>query len=376
MSDRIYLSPPDVGEAEIDAVVAAMRSGWIAPVGPDLTAFEAELAERAGRRHGVGLSSGTAGLHLALLEAGVEPGDHVLVSTLTFAASANAVAYTGAIPVFVDSEAETWNMSPDLLAEAIGSLPVPPKAAVVVDLYGQCAAYDRIVPLLDAHGVALIEDAAEAIGATFKGRPAGSFGRSGVFSFNGNKIITTSGGGALVTDDEHLAGRIRHLATQAREPVAHYEHVEVGFNYRLSNLLAALGRVQLAGLDRRIERRRELRSRVTSALASVPGVAVVQDADGHLGNAWLTCITIDPAVTGTDPERVRLALEEHDIESRATWKPMHRQPAFASAPAVVDGTSDVIFECGLCLPSGSSMTDADHDRMLDVLMLALLSGAR
>jgi dTDP-4-amino-4,6-dideoxygalactose transaminase len=367
VSDRVYLSPPDVGEAEIDAVVAALRSGWVAPVGPDLTAFERELGRWGGRTHAVGLSSGTAALHLALLEAGVGPGDDVLVSTLTFAATANAVRYTGANPVFVDSEMSTWNMSPERLGDALDARGRPPKAAIVVDLYGQCADYEQIEPMLDAHGVTLIEDAAEALGASYCGRPAGSFGACAVFSFNGNKIITTSGGGALVSDDDRLASRVRHLATQAREDAVHYEHCEIGFNYRLSNVLAALGCAQLADLDRKIERRRELRQRAVDTLGERPGVAFLQDQPGHRSNAWLTCVLVDPRQTGVDRETIRIQLERHDIESRPTWKPMHRQPVFTGARAFVDGTSDRIFEHGLCLPSGSSLTDADHERMLGIV---------
>jgi len=370
---RIYLSPPDVVGRDRQLLIDAMDSNWIAPVGPDLAEFEVEVAARTGRRHGVGLASGTAGLHLALRELGVGPGDDVLVSTFTFAATANAVTYCGATPVFVDADA-SWQMSPDLLGEAIDRRRGAGRrvaAAIVVDLYGQCADYARIEPRLIDAGIPLIEDAAEALGAVHRGRPAGSFGEVGVLSFNGNKIITTSGGGMAVTDDERLAHRFRHLATQAREPEPHYEHVEVGYNYRLSNLLAAFGRGQLADLDRRVAHRRRLNDRYQSALAAQPGVAFMPEDEHGVANRWLTCITIDPVAAGTDREKVRLHLEASDVESRPTWKPMHLQPVFRDAPAVVDGTSERLFDLGLCLPSGSNLGDAEQDRVIALVLEAL-----
>jgi dTDP-4-amino-4,6-dideoxygalactose transaminase len=365
---RIHLSAPDLRGPEREALLAALDSGWIAPVGPALDAFEEELAARTGRAHGVGLASGTAAIHLALRELGVGPGDDVLVSTFTFAGSAFPVVHCGAIPVFVDCEAGSWNMSPDLLAEELDERrrrgrPAP-RAAVVVDLYGQCADYDRLIPILEAHGVPLLEDAAEAIGATSRGRPAGSFGVAAALSFNGNKLITTSGGGALVCDDPALAHRFRHLATQAREPAPHYEHVEVGFNYRLSNLLAAFGHGQLATLEDRIRRRAEIRDRYLTAFAAVDGVELNPIAEGQSPNHWLTCITVDPARSGFSAEDLRVHLETADVESRPTWKPMHLQPVFAEAPCRVDGTSQALFERGLCLPSGSGMSEGDLERVL------------
>lgn len=365
---RIYLSAPDIRPAERAAVLAAIDSGWAAPVGPDLDGFEQELAATTGRAHAVGLSSGTAAIRLALGELGVGPGDDVVVSTFTFAGSAFPVMHLGATPVFIDSEDTTWNVSPDLLAEELAQRArdgrPQPKAAVIVDLYGQCADHPRIEPVLAEYGVPLVEDAAEAIGASVNGRPAGSFGVAAVLSFNGNKLITTSGGGALVTDDAALAQRCRHLATQAREPVVHYEHVEVGWNERLSNLLAAFGRGQLATLAERIDRRRHLRKLYEHAFADVDGVDLQPIADGQEPNYWLTCITVDPARAGFSAESLRIHLEAHDIESRPTWKPMHLQPVFAHAPTRLDGTSERLYAKGLCLPSGSGMTDGDVDRVL------------
>ena len=323
------------------------------------------MAEVVDRRYAVALSSGTAALHLALIVYGVGRGDHVLVSDLTFAASVNPILYVGAIPVLIDSDPDTWNISVALLAEELAARrAAPPKAAILVDLYGQVADHHAIAPLLAEHGVLHVADAAESLGSTYAGRPAASFGASAALSFNGNKIITTSGGGMLVTDDANVAERARHLSTQAREPVAHYEHVDVGYNYRLSNLLAALGRAQLADLDRRVERRRALFDRYAAALDHRPGIGFMPEAPTGRGNRWLTCMTIDAAITGCTPEQIRMHLETLDIEARPTWKPMHLQPVFAGCPARLDGTAARLFESGLCLPSGSSLTAHDQDRVI------------
>jgi pyridoxal phosphate-dependent aminotransferase EpsN len=370
---RIYLSPPDIGDAERAAVDAAMRSGWIAPLGPDLTAFEKETAEATGRRHAVGLGSGTAALHLALLEAKVGAGDDVLVSTFTFAASVNPIAYCGATPVLIDSEPVTWNMSPDLLAEELSERTRQnrrPRAVVVVDLYGQCAEYARIEPICTEYEVVCIEDSAESLGAWHAGRRAGSFGTSAVVSFNGNKIITTSGGGMLITDDEGTAAHARHLATQARDPAPHYEHSEIGFNYRMSNLLAALGRPQLATLSDRIARRRAVNLRYRAALEGVEGVSFQRAGESHRPNHWLTCINLAPELE-TTPAELRAALEREDIEARPTWKPMHLQPVYAHVPRRVDGTSEGIFRTALCLPSGSNLSEVAQDRVIEVLLQKL-----
>ncbi len=346
-----------------------LESGWLAPAGPDLAAFEAEVAAVVGRSHAVALSSGTAALHLALLVYGVGPGDSVLVSDLTFAASVNAIRYVGATPVLIDSTRATWNMSPELVAEELSARrSAPPKAAILVDLYGQAADHHAIGPLLAEHGVLHLSDAAESLGSTYDGRPAASYGASAALSFNGNKIITTTGGGMLVTDDSAVGDRVRHLSTQAREPVPHYEHREVGYNYRLSNVLAAFGRAQLADLDRRVARRRAIFDRYVTALGHLPGLAFMPEAPTGRSNRWLTCITIDAAVAGVGPAEVREHLEARDIEARPIWKPMHLQPVFRDCPARLDGTSARIFDEGLCLPSGSSLTDADQDRVIDGIL--------
>ena len=363
---RLYLSPPHMGGHELELVEDAFRSNWIAPLGPHVAAFERELAEAAGVAHAAALSSGTAALHLALLVAGVERGDEVWCSDLTFVASANAVVYAGATPVFVDADVTTWTLDPGLLAQGLadaarrGRLP---RALIAVDLYGQCCDYDALEASCAEHGVVLVEDAAEALGATYRGRPAGGFGRMGVFSFNGNKIITTSGGGALVSDDGEAVARAKKLATQAREPEPHYEHLEVGYNYRLSNLLAAVGRGQLAVLAERVEARRRNFERYRELLAGLPGIGFMPEAGYGRGNRWLTVITVDPEAFGADRETVRLALEAADVEARPVWKPMHLQPVFAGCRCLGGAVSAALFDRGLCLPSGSAMTDADLQRV-------------
>jgi dTDP-4-amino-4,6-dideoxygalactose transaminase len=367
---RVFLSPPDVGSEERRMLLEAFDSNWIAPAGPDIDAFERELAERVGVAQGVALSSGTAALHLALLLAGIEPGDEVLVPSFTFIATAAAVAYLGARPVFVDCSADSWNLDPGLVEEvlteraAAGRLP---SAVITVDLYGETADYAALESLCRTFDVPLVEDSAEALGASYRGRPAGSFGVAGIFSFNGNKIITTSGGGMLVTESPELAQRARHLATQAREPFPHYEHATVGYNYRLSNLLAALGRAQLRGLDSRIEHRRLIDATYTEGLADLPGVSPMPRNRAGTSNYWLTCVLIDPDAFGVDRERVRLALEDADIESRPTWKPLHLQPVFSGISLVGPGHCDRVFDRGLCLPTGSGLSAADQSRVIEII---------
>lgn len=367
MSGRIYMSSPDVTQLEEDAVVAAMRSGWIAPLGPDVDAFERELAQRLGVAHAVALSSGTAALHLALLTLGVGRGDVVVTSTMTFAATANAIVYTGAEPYFVDADPVTGNMDPALLREALTALRDAGEqvaAVVPVDLLGKAVDYTRILAVAEEFGVPVVADAAESLGATHRGRPAGSFGRASIVSFNGNKIMTTSGGGMLLTDDADLAQRVRYLATQARQPVVHYEHTDIGYNYRMSNLLAALGRAQLSRLDEMIARRREMRELYKQLFARVDGVEVFGAAGDEEDNVWLTSILVDSAVTGWEPAELAAALAEDDIESRPLWKPMHLQPVFAGARGIITGASESLFTRGLTLPSGSALTGAQRERVV------------
>jgi dTDP-4-amino-4,6-dideoxygalactose transaminase len=363
MKRRIYLSPPDVGELERGFLLDALDSNWIAPLGPHVEAFEREFAAAVGVPHAVALSSGTAALHLALLALGVGAGDEVLVSTLTFAATANAVAYVGATPVFIDASPTTWTLDPDLLEEELDERARRgrrPSAVVAVDLYGQCCDYGRIEAACDRYGVPLVEDAAEALGATFETRRAGAFGRCAAFSFNGNKIITTSGGGMLVSHDRWIVGRARHLASQARDAAPHYEHSEIGFNYRLSNLLAAVGRAQLQRLEEKIARRRAIGRRYERELTPLGGIQFVKEADYGRTNGWLTCLTVDAQAFGASREQIRLWLDARGIESRPVWKPMHLQPVFRSCPARGGAVAARLFETGLCLPSGSSLSDADQ----------------
>jgi dTDP-4-amino-4,6-dideoxygalactose transaminase/lipopolysaccharide/colanic/teichoic acid biosynthesis glycosyltransferase len=364
---RVYLSAPDVGAAERDFLMAAIDSNWVAPVGPDLDAFEATLAAQAHRSYAVGVSSGTAGLHLCLHAHGIGRGDRVAMSSFTFAATANAVAYTGAEPIFVDSEAGSWNIDVDLLDELLTSerhRGQPVRAVLAVDLYGQCCDYPRLVEVCARNDALLISDAAESLGAEAHGAPAGSAGAAAVFSFNGNKIITTSGGGMIVTDDAALAKRLRFLATQAREPVTHYEHLEVGFNYRLSNLLAAFGRGQIATLPDRIARRTAINDRYRDLLGDLElGFAPVPAWSRP--NHWLSCVVLGDS--HPTPAEVCAALEAENIEARPLWKPMHRQPAFADATARVTGVSDTLFASGLCLPSGSSMSVGEQERVAEHL---------
>lgn len=367
---RILMSSPDVGLAEEEAVVAAIRSGWIAPLGPDVDAFENELAERIGARHAVALSSGTAALHLGLITFGVGPGDVVVTSTMTFAATANAIAYTGATPYFVDCLASSGNMDPDLLDEALTELAsagTPAKAVVPVDLLGKACDYTRITEITQRHGVPLLCDAAESLGASHAGVPVGRFGRASVFSFNGNKIMTTSGGGMLLTDEADIARQVRYLATQARQPVVHYEHVDIGYNYRLSNLLAALGRAQLGRLDEMIGRRRHWREHYRALVAEVPGVEIFAEEVDGADNCWLTSVVVDPAVAPQTADRLRALLNDSDIESRPLWKPMHLQPVFADAPRKSTGVSERLFKTGLTLPSGSAMSETSFQRVCAAL---------
>jgi dTDP-4-amino-4,6-dideoxygalactose transaminase len=371
---QIFLSAPDVGELEVKYVAEAIASGWVAPAGPDLDAFESEVAQRVGVEHAVALSSGTAGLHLGLLALGVRPGDVVLTSTMTFAATANAITYVGAEPYFVDSDRDTGNIDVALMTEAASQVRASGRrigALLPVDVLGKCADMDGLTALAQKLGVPLLVDAAEAMGASFGGCAAGSFGDAAVLSFNGNKIMTTSGGGMFLTGAAGLAKRVRYLSTQARQPVNHYEHVDIGYNYRLSNILAALGRAQLARLDQIMARRRQIRESYRTAFAGVVGVSVF-GGDDSSDNCWLTSIVVDENA-GWTPGQLAAYLDERDIEARPMWKPMHLQPVFAAAPSLINGTAEWLFEHGLTLPSGSGMSDADVDRVLDAIS-SFLSG--
>ena len=370
LTERLYLSPPCLTGEELALVQEAIESGWVAPLGPQVDAFEREFAEAVGAPCALALSSGTAALHLALIEAGVQAGDEVAVSTLTFAASAFPILYLGARPVFIDSEYQSWNMDPNLLAEWLqgrerrGSLP---KAVVLVHLYGQSASIQPVLELCQRYGIALVEDAAEALGATYYGKAPGTFGLAGIFSFNGNKIITTSGGGMLVSHDERLIAHARKLATQAREPFPYYEHAEVGYNYRMSNLLAAVGRAQLRTLEQRVQKRRWIFDQYRLRLQNLPGIQFMPEAPWGQCSRWLSVILIDSNEFGATPETVRLALEAENIEARPVWKPLHSQPVFVGYEVVGGAVAEDLFRRGLCLPSGTGMTEADIERVVEVV---------
>ena len=367
---RTYLSPPDVGAGERARLLEAFDSNWIAPLGPQVDAFELEFADVVGMPYAVALSSGTAALHLALQILGVGRGDDVITSTLTFAATANAVTYVGAAPVFVDVEPATWTMDPVLLERELEERARRGRrvgAVISVDLYGQCADYRPIVETCRKFGVPLVEDAAEALGATYGGVSAGGFGECAAFSFNGNKIITTSGGGMLVTSRRDIAERARHLSTQARDAGAHYQHSEIGYNYRLSNLLAAVGRAQLTSLPHKVARRRAINQAYRRELGHVAGIEFMPEALYGYSTCWLTCVTVTPSAFGANREQIRLALEEQNIESRPLWKPMHLQPAFAGCAVRGGEVAADLFDRGLCLPSGSSLTSGEQDRIIEIV---------
>lgn len=371
MTERIYLSAPDVGPAEQEQVLRALRSGWVAPVGPDLDAFEREVAERAGVGHAVGVSSGTAALHLALLALGAGPGQVVVVPTMTFVATANAVRYTGAEPIFVDCDEATGTIDTTVLVGLLDRLLDSGErvaAVVPVDLNGTCADYSRILPICQAAGVSVLEGAAQSLGSTHGGRPAGSLGRLAAFSFNGNKILTTSSGGMVVSDDHTRIDRCRHLATQAREPVVHHEHLETGYDYRLSNILAALGRAQLGRLDAMIARRRALRERYAKLFAAVPGAWLLGDAGQSVeSNCWLTTLVVDPVLAGWRADQLGTWLTGQNIETRPLWKPMHQQPAYAGSRAALTGAADRLFANSITLPSGSVLTEPQINRVFGAI---------
>ena len=375
MKTKIWLSSPHIGNNELQYVNEAFESNWIAPLGPHVNAFEVGLQVQTKTHHAAALSSGTSAIHLALILLGVKSGDTVFCQSITFSASANPIAYQGANPVFIDSEPDTWNMDPQLLNTALleaqkkGQLP---KAIIPVHLYGMPAKMHEIISVAKEYNVPVIEDAAEALGSNINNKPCGSYGEFGVLSFNGNKIITTSGGGALLSNNAEMIDKARFLATQARDPAPHYQHSHIGYNYRMSNVLAGIGRGQLEVLNERVEARRSNYNRYVSYFSRLNqngfNIKFQEEPDGYFSNRWLTCILIDPKLNnGLTREIIRLTLDEENIESRPLWKPMHQQPIFANCKSYINGVSDKLFEEGLCLPSGSNLTDDEFNRIFESL---------
>jgi len=370
---RIYLSPPDITDQDHASVEEVLTSNWVAPVGPHLEKFETTVASGVGVKHALALSSGTAALHLALQILAIGRGDEVVCPSLTFAASANPICYLEAQPVFIDSEPRTWNMDPDLLEKALRERPSI-KAVIVVHLYGQCAEMERVIELCRQYEKPLIEDAAEAVGGRYRNRPAGSMGDLAFFSFNGNKIITTSGGGMLLSDNGEWIERARYLSAQAREPVLHYEHKEVGYNYRMSNVLAGLGLSQYTDLERRVAAKRAHFEAYRAAFDTVEGIEMmpIQDPDG--ANYWLSCVTLSGGASQRD--RLIAALEAESIEARPIWKPLHLQPVFQSCCCYGGRVAETLFEQGLCLPSGSGMSAQERQRVIDIVADCLQGSKR
>ena len=366
----ILLSTPHIGDQELEFVKEAFATNWIAPIGPHVDAFEQEFCQITGASHAAAVSSGTAALHLALQLVGVTRGDEVFCSTLTFAATANPITYLGAKPVFIDSDRISWNMNPDLLQEALqkrayfGKLP---KAVIVVHLYGQSADIEPILELCDQYNIPLIEDAAEALGSTYKCLSPGTFGRLGIYSFNGNKIITTSGGGMLVSAEDKLIAKAKFLATQSRDPAPHYQHSEIGYNYRLSNVLAGIGRGQLQVLNDRVAARRRNFEIYQSALGNIPGIEFMPEANFGHSTRWLTALTITPEAFGADREYIRIQLAKQQIEARPVWKPLHLQPVFSECECIGGEVAENLFLHGLCLPSGSNLTEENLARVINAI---------
>lgn len=369
---KIWLSSPHIGNEEQKFVKEAFDSNWVAPLGPNVDGFEAEMSKYLNIRSAAALSSGTAAIHLALIMNGVVAGDEVICQSFTFSGSANPIAYQQAKPVFVDSETESWNMDPILLEEAILDRKKKtgkyPKAVIVVHLYGQSAKIDEIVNICKKYGIALIEDAAEALGGSFNGKKLGTFGDIGILSFNGNKILTTSGGGMLVSDNEEFAKKARFLSTQARDNAPHYEHTHIGYNYRMSNILAGIGRGQLVVLEDRVKRKREIFDRYYNTLYGIDGIQFQPELENSFGNRWLTALIIDPDKTGVSREDVRLELLKYNIESRPLWKPMHLQPVFNACERYVNNSSENMFKNGLCLPSDTKLTNEEIDGIIKIIL--------
>ncbi len=372
---RVYLSPPHLSGKEQTFVRQAFDENWVAPIGPHINAFEKEMCAYTGAPHAVALSSGTAAIHLALILLGVQRGDEVVCSDFTFIGSANPIMHLGATPVFVDSESRSWNMDPALLETALEDRlrkGKRVKAVVVVHLYGQSADMDAITDICSRYEVPLVEDAAESLGATYRKRHTGTIAPFGVYSFNGNKIITTSGGGMLAGHDKDLIDRARFLATQARDPAPHYEHSVVGYNYRMSNIAAGIGRGQLSVIEDRVARRREIFNIYVQKLGQIPGISFMPEPEYGRSNRWLTCVIIDPSKCRGNREAVRIALEEQNIESRPLWKPMHMQPVFRGAPCYTSGVSEALFKDGLCLPSGTAMSEDTLECIVDTVQAVVL----
>lgn len=369
---KIWLSSPHMGGNEKKYVNEAFDTNWVAPLGPNVDGFEKDLAELIGSDvHVAALSTGTAAIHLGLIMLGVQAGDEVICQSMTFSASANPIAYQGATPVFVDSEPDTWNMSPEFLEQAIKDRLATgrkPKAIIPVHLYGMPAKMEEIMTIARQYEIPVLEDAAEALGSHINGQMCGSFGELACLSFNGNKIITTSGGGALVARDAAMAAKARFLATQARDAAPHYQHSHIGYNYRMSNICAGIGRGQMEVLSERITQRRNIYDEYAQRLSGIPGISIVQEPLGYFSNRWLTTILVSPEQTaGITREAIRLALEAQNIESRPLWKPMHLQPVFSNAPFYGDNTSAKLFDEGLCLPSGSNLKESEMERIFNVL---------
>jgi dTDP-4-amino-4,6-dideoxygalactose transaminase len=367
---RIFLSPPHMGGQEQQFLAETFASNYIAPLGPQVDAFEKEFCEKVGIPHAVALNSGTAALHLALRALDVGPGDEVIAPSLTFIGGVTPVLFQGAKPSFIDSDRVSWNMDPNLLQEELLQRSTTnrlPKAVIIADIYGQCADHDAINAICAEYGVPVIADAAEALGAMYKGRSAGAGARAAIYSFNGNKIITTSGGGMLASEDKALIEQARFLSQQARDPAPHYEHSQTGYNYRLSNVLAAIGRGQLRVLEERVRKKRRIYDRYRAALSGLPGIEFMPEAQYGKATRWLTVILINPEAFGVDHEAVRLALEDQNIESRPVWKPMHLQPVFRGVPVRGGSVCEDFFQKGLCLPSGTAMTDEDQDRVIEII---------
>ena len=372
-NNRIYLSPPHMSGEEIRLVIEAFESNWIAPLGPQVDAFEKEFCDKVGIAHAVALNSGTAAMHLALRCLGIGLGDEVLAPSLTFIGGVSPVLFQGARLGFIDSDRISWNMDPHLLEEEIADLAKKnrlPKAVICADIYGQCADHDAINAVCAPYGIPVLADSAEALGALYKGRAAGAGAQAAIYSFNGNKIITTSGGGMLASDNKDMIRQARFWSQQARDPAPHYEHTQVGYNYRLSNVLAAIGRGQLRVLDERVERKRWIFDRYHEALSGIPGIEFMPEAGFGRSTRWLTVILISPDAFGADNESVRLALEAQNIESRPVWKPMHLQPVFKGVLMRGGSVCEELFKNGLCLPSGTSLTEDDLSRIIEIIIKA------